>query len=48
MLYFIVFTLGSAFGVMLMCLFQINRMGANIKQPLPGDSPQREGGADEQ
>lgn len=45
MLYFIVFSLGGMFGVTLMCLFQINRMDTDS---VSGDTPQREGGHDEQ
>ncbi len=45
MSYFIVFTLGSIFGVTLMCLLQINRMGTDT---VPSGTKQREGGPDEQ
>lgn len=48
MLYFIAFILGSGFGVVLMCLLQINRLEADIGQP-PADSLQlKEGGRNEQ
>lgn len=45
MLYFIAFVLGGAVGIVLMCLFQINHMNADIT---PDSSLHWEGGSDEQ
>ena len=44
---FIAFTLGSMFGVALMCILQINRIDSNRQQPSP-DEYQGKGGLDEQ
>ncbi len=48
MLYFIAFILGSGFGVVLMCLLQINRLEADIGQSPAGSLQLKEGGRDEQ
>lgn len=48
MLYFIAFILGSGFGVVLMCLLQINRLEADIDQSPSGSLQLQEGGRDEQ
>lgn len=48
MLYFIVFSLGGAFGVVLMCLLQINRMEPLEEGSPVFDSKQQKGGPDEQ
>ena len=45
MLYIIVFALGGMFGVTLMCLLQINRMGTDA---VSGEPLQRKGELNEQ
>ena len=48
MLYFIAFSFGGMFGVVLMCLFQINRTESLNETSVPHDSKQQKGGPDEQ
>lgn len=49
MINYIIFATGVCFGIMYMCLFQINREGATAEYKLPEEERMKqEGGFDEQ
>lgn len=47
MLYFIAFSFGGMFGIILMCLFQVNQTESLIETSVSHDSEKQEGEHDE-